>query len=184
MRQANRPFPALTAGDVMSRAAMVLPGGMSLAGAARLLTEQQLSLAPVVDALGRCVGVLSARDVLRWAAAREQEPAPHEGVWCDWQVVREEAPRRDEVRRHMAHDPLLVRRDTPLPAVTDALLSPRPRPVVVVDEERRPLGVITQRELLMVLAVTDRRARAETPTPALRDGQAPLRQLAQSSGVA
>jgi hypothetical protein len=85
MKRAESLFRALTAGDVMSRAVVVLPRGMSVAGAARLLSERQLSVAPVIDAPGRCVGVLAATDLLRWAAdgdrAGEEGPAPTECVW-------------------------------------------------------------------------------------------------------
>jgi CBS domain-containing protein len=68
------PIAALTAGDVMKGPVECLPRGMSLRAAAAVLRRSQLSGAPVVDEDGRCVGVLSAADVLRWA-----EEAPGEG---------------------------------------------------------------------------------------------------------
>ncbi len=182
MRQAEELFQALTAGEVMSRTVLVLPDGMSVVGAARLLLERRLSAAPVVDAPGRCVGVLSAADLLAWAAdearAGEGGPAPAECVWCDWQVVGDGPPRRDEVRRHMMRDPLLVSSDTRLAAVADALLT-RPRPVVVVDEMRRPLGVVSKIDLLAVLAPANWRPAAEPPAGGPADPRAPLRRPAQ-----
>ncbi len=160
MRRLKEFFRGLTAGDVMSRAAVVLTEGMSVAAAARLLLERRRSAAPVIDAPGRCVGVLAAADLLAWAAEEDRvgEGGPAAGcVWCDWQVVGEGSPRRDEVRRHMTHDPLLVTSETRLAAVADALLGPRPRPVVVVDEGRRPLGVVSRRGVLAALATASRR---------------------------
>src|SRR5687767_2759014 len=108
MRRVEPIFRALTAGDVMSRAVVVLPHRMSVAAAARLLLERQVRAAPVADGPGRCVGVLSAADLLRWAAegdrADEAGRASAECVWCDWQVVDEEPARRAEVRRYMTRD--------------------------------------------------------------------------------
>jgi CBS domain-containing protein len=66
---------ALTASDLMSRPVVVLPQHLSLRAAARLLFTAQLSGAPVVDAAGRCVGVLSTSDFVRWAAARDKGSA-------------------------------------------------------------------------------------------------------------
>jgi CBS domain-containing protein len=49
---------------------------MPLRDAARLLLQNQVSGAPVVDAQGKCVGVLSALDVLRLAGKREDATRP------------------------------------------------------------------------------------------------------------
>ena len=59
---------SLTAGDLMSRNVVVLASGMPLREAARLLLQNQIGGAPVVDAQGKCVGVFSAVDFLRFAA--------------------------------------------------------------------------------------------------------------------
>jgi predicted transcriptional regulator len=63
---------AVTARNLMTRPVEVIPQSMSLRSAARLLVRAGISGAPVVDAEGRCVGVLSASDIVRWA----QEAAP------------------------------------------------------------------------------------------------------------
>jgi CBS domain-containing protein len=165
-------FHALTAGDVMNRAGAILPRGMSMATAARFLLEDRARVAPVTDGPGRCVGVLSAADCLRWAAggrkADDEAGAPADCVWCDWQVVDEPAP-RDEVRQYMTRDPLLVRAETPLGEFADALLDPRPRPVIVVDEQRRPLGVVSSQGILATLASPDHRPAAGHPTSKRRE---------------
>jgi CBS domain-containing protein len=77
---------ALTAEDVMSRDVVTIPYQMALRDAARLLRRARVSGAPVVDEQGRCVGVLSAGDFLRWAD--EGCPGPAEGPdpTCSYQV--------------------------------------------------------------------------------------------------
>jgi len=73
----KKPTLALTATDVMSRAVLTIPRQMTLRDAARLLWRAGISAAPVVDEQGRCVGLLSAVDFLRWA--EEGCPAPGDG---------------------------------------------------------------------------------------------------------
>src|SRR3954466_947641 len=72
------PLLALTAQDVMSRDVVTIPRQMPLGDAARLLRRASVSGAPVVDERGRCVGVLSAADFLRWAeeGCPDAKPAP------------------------------------------------------------------------------------------------------------
>jgi CBS domain-containing protein len=90
---------------------------------------------------------------------------------------------RDEVRRHMTRDPLLVTADTRLAEIAEVLLDPR-RPVVVVDEERRPLGVVSSTDLLGALASAERRPEAGPPAVAPTDKRVRPRRLAQPSGRA
>src|SRR4051812_28532428 len=101
MKRTQQFFQSLTAGEVMNRAGVVLPHWMSVGTAARLLLEAQVRAAPVTDAQGKCVGVLSATDLLRWAADRaragERGPTPTESVWCDWQVLEKKPNQADEV---------------------------------------------------------------------------------------
>lgn len=79
--RATKPLSVLTAGDVMMRDLVTIPQSMSLPDAAHVLRQANVSGAPVVDAHGLCVGVLTAVDFLRWA----------EGLGSDTEKVR---PRR------------------------------------------------------------------------------------------
>lgn len=156
MRRAEKLFQALTANEVMSPAVVVLPHGMSFVTAARLLSARQLGMAPVIDTAGRCVGVLWAEDFLRWAAdggrANQAGDALPDSIWCDWQVVDVKVRQRDEVRRHMSRDPLLVTPHTRLAEIAEIFLDPHRRSVVVVDGERRPIGVVSGKDVLAALA--------------------------------
>src|SRR5438094_796018 len=59
-----------TVGDVMTSPAVTVAENTSLEHVAEQLTQQRIRRLPVVDADGRLVGVVSRRDVLRWAASR------------------------------------------------------------------------------------------------------------------
>ncbi len=143
---------------------------------------------PVTDTLGRCVGVLSVADILRWAAdgGRADVGGGSEAscVWSDWQVVGVQSAPHDEVRRHMTGDPLLVTPDTRLAEIARVLLDPGGRPVVVVDARRRPLGVVSSQDVLAALAPAERRPEAEPPAGAATDGRSPLRRSVQAPGRA
>jgi CBS domain-containing protein len=68
MRATTQAFFSLTAEDLMSRGVVTIPQESSLREAAQLLFKHHIGGAPVVDTAGRCVGVLSATDVVHWAA--------------------------------------------------------------------------------------------------------------------
>jgi len=76
----------LQAADLISRDVVTIPEKMSLRAAAHLLFQNQISGAPVVDANGRCIGVLCASDFIHWAAqgghGAEDVPLPA----CPYQV--------------------------------------------------------------------------------------------------
>jgi CBS domain-containing protein len=109
-----KPLLDLTAEDVLSRDVVTIPERMPLREAACLLRRAHVTGAPVVDEQGRCVGVLSAIDLIPWVeaggagagtAAGPLRPCPYqtEGPlltgeeatictlgWggCPWQVLR------------------------------------------------------------------------------------------------
>jgi predicted transcriptional regulator len=62
-----------TVGDVMTTPAVTVAETTGLEQVAGQLTQQRIRRLPVVDASGNLVGVVSRRDVLRWAASRVPE---------------------------------------------------------------------------------------------------------------
>jgi CBS domain-containing protein len=85
----RKPFPSLTAEDLMNRDVVTISAEMPLQAAAHLLSCEHISGAPVVDAQGKCVGVLSAIDFLHLAERRDDvtKPAsPPLPITCSFQV--------------------------------------------------------------------------------------------------
>ena len=84
---------ALTAGDIMTREVLQIPETMPLREAAHLLLLHQISGAPVVEAGGTCVGVISTLDLLRWANQCDQDTSaddiPHPRT-CLFQIKHRE----------------------------------------------------------------------------------------------
>ena len=54
----------------MTTPAVTVEESTTLEQVAEKLTQQRIRRVPVVDAAGNLVGVVSRRDVLRWAASR------------------------------------------------------------------------------------------------------------------
>jgi predicted transcriptional regulator len=59
-----------TVGEVMTAPALTVSASTGLERVAEMLTQQRIRRLPVVDGQGNLVGVVSRRDVLRWASSR------------------------------------------------------------------------------------------------------------------
>jgi CBS domain-containing protein len=207
MRATTKALLALTADDLMTRSLVRLSEEMPLRDAARLLLQNQIGGAPVVDKQGKCVGVLSAMDFLRLAEKRADVTKPtspplpitcsfqvkqrgsdgkeitlctlppgvcpiqvkQEGpegeklivcsqphcVLTDWQVVVVEELPTDEVRRFMTPNPVTVRPSISIRVLARMMIDAHIHRMIVVDEEQRPIGIVSSTDLLAALAYAD-----------------------------
>lgn len=137
----------LTAADVMRRGVLV-PQHMTLRRAARLMAEGRVGAAAVTDRRGRCAGLLLATALVRWLADGHPAGPQPASVWSEWQMSVPAVGNGDEVRRHMIPEPLTVPPDTPLPEVARLVLAERSGRAVVIDQQRRPLGIVSTADVL------------------------------------
>jgi CBS domain-containing protein len=72
MAATTSPLLALTASDLMNRDVVTISQDTPLRVAAELLFRRQVGEAAVADAAGRCVGLLSATDLIRWALGEDR----------------------------------------------------------------------------------------------------------------
>src|ERR1700692_3062900 len=122
MNSPRKPLFALTARDLMTPAVVTLPEEMRLPAAAGMLNRLQVSGAPVVDHHGRCTGVLSATDFMRWAendGAGEQESCGCYALGMGWQVIEVKELPHEEVRDHMTAGPVTVSPETSLAGMAE-----------------------------------------------------------------
>jgi len=139
-----------TAAEVMTPSVVTVTASTPLPEAAEIMARRRLKRLPVVDAAGALVGVVSRLDLLRTAAggfAREEAVAREMGLSGD-----------QPLSRVMRRDVPTVHPDTQLPEVFQAVVSTRLNRALVVDQDRRVVGLVTDAELL------------ERITPALRSG--------------
>ncbi|WP_424812481.1 CBS domain-containing protein [Roseococcus sp. YIM B11640] len=64
----------LTAADLMTSPAVTVPPAMPVTALARLLAERRISAAPVTDAEGSLLGIVTEADLLRRVAAEKDAP--------------------------------------------------------------------------------------------------------------
>lgn len=127
------PRPALAVGDAMTRDPIVLRSDDPLPDAARVLDEGHISGAPVVDARGTIVGVLSRTDLLHARATSR--------LWERWSGLRV---------RHVMHWPAVtVLATLSLDAAAALMERERVHRLVVVEPGRdRPIGVLSTTDLV------------------------------------
>jgi CBS domain-containing protein len=153
----TKPFLALTAADLMSRDVVMIPRAMSLRTAAHLLSESQVSGAPVVDETGECVGVVSTTDFMHWVGYGER------GAWrpvCSnpgcfhsaWQVVDVNDLPTDEVDAYMTTDPVTVSPGTPIAELAREMIDAHIHRIIVVDAKNLPIGVVSSTDVLAAVA--------------------------------
>jgi CBS domain-containing protein len=131
---------ATTVRDVMTAPAVTVRDTERLPAAARLMHDRGLKRLPVVDADGRLVGVLGRFDVLssiahgytaRTAPATHQLPQEHRTVS---EIMEVDVP--------------TVAATTALGEVLERLLASAVHEVIVVGDDRRPLGVVSEADIL------------------------------------
>ena len=163
----QKPFPLLTAEDLMSADVVVISQDIPLREAACLLAQSHISGAPVVDDHGRCVGMLSATDFVRWASeAGATDPVPADGWprFCsDWQMVDLEALPGNAVRHSMSADLVTAEPATPMTDLARRMIDAHIHRIVVLDEERRPVGLVTSTDILAAVAYGVRAERGCEP---------------------
>ncbi len=200
MGETGRRLSGLTAGDVMTRDVVQLPEELPLREAAAVLRRAQVNGAPVVNKEGRCVGVLSAADFMRWAEGGSLPAGQVSMPACPFQVkgrtlAGEEAlictlgegncplqvmrpmtggrhiavcmqcpgapgqPHQEPsdlpggpVRDFMTADVVTAAPQTPLPKLAQMMIDAHIHRIIVVDAERRPIGVVSSTDLLAALA--------------------------------
>jgi CBS domain-containing protein len=128
---------APTVGQLMSPDPIVVRDSAPADDAVRLLEENEISGLPVIDAEGTLVGMVSETDVLHARAT--------EHLWTRWATLRV---------RHLMHSPVLTA-DPQMPLEEAARLMQRAhvhRLVVVAEDQRTPIGVISTSDVVRALA--------------------------------
>jgi CBS domain-containing protein len=128
---------------------------MSLRTAAMVLSQARVSGAPVIDSQGACVGVISATDFLRRAKEDEQErfcEHPTACVCADWQMVETNTLPADTVATRMTRDPVMAAQETRIQEVARMMLDAHIHRVIILDEQLRPVGIVSSTDVLAALA--------------------------------
>jgi CBS-domain-containing membrane protein len=126
--------------DVMTPNPVTVVDGATVAAAADVMAHKRLKRLPVVASSGKLVGIVSRLDLLRTVAEvfptspEEPRATPLRGDLPLSRVMRKDVP--------------VVLRDTPVSEVLQAVVSSRLNRALVVDAERRVVGIVTDEEIL------------------------------------
>lgn len=167
MGTTSKPFLALTAADLMTTPVLTLPAETSLREAGRLLSQSNISGAPVVDTDGRCLGVLSSSDFVTWVGeggepGKEAETISFIAPWGE--VIKIEDSPDDEIRHYMTTPPVTIPTETCIGELAQKMVDAHIHRVLVVLDQHRPCGIVTSTDILAAVA----RAACETPRPRAR----------------
>jgi CBS domain-containing protein len=142
----------LRARDIMVPEPVCVEPSMTVRQLARVFEEHQISGAPVVDQEGRLVGIVSKTDLIRRCSEGTLDVPPA----YLFEVLSEQGADDADVipeplvcvEDFMTEDPLAVRPDTPAADIARAMFEGRFHRVVVVDDQRFPVGIVTSLDLL------------------------------------
>jgi CBS domain-containing protein len=118
--------------DVMSTPPITAEETMPIEEVAKKMFENNVSSVMVVDSTGRLVGIVTEKDVVSAVAIGK---------------IGSNLP----VARFMKENPITVTPDTPLDEVLEKMRRFNIRHLPVVDKDGKPIGMVSQRDLLDVV---------------------------------
>lgn len=152
---------SVLAREVMQTQVVTIEADASLLDAQRLFVEEEINGAPVVDADGRVIGVLSARDLLR-GAAEEQDTVLSEAHYYrdlaefsgpDWSNGPEDFQNRmasRKVSEVMTEGALTFPPDAPVEEIARTLRQNRIHRVLIA-EDGALVGIVSSFDLMALL---------------------------------
>ena len=154
----------LTAADIMQRDLVTVSLGDTLQDAMYQMTENHVTGLPVMDAKSRCVGLISASDILNYEQEHTEftseantDMARHFNVDTQrWESVRVTSFALEEfgevkVDEVMTRDLVAVARDTLVKDVAAKMLKDRIHRVLVLDENQRLYGIISSFDFVQLI---------------------------------
>ncbi|MCK8437250.1 CBS domain-containing protein [Streptomyces sp. D2-8] len=138
----------------------------------RLLTESDVTAAPVVDELDRPVGVVSEADLLRKSSAQTDPsglaPVPHPEAW---ERAKAEGARAEEL---MSAPAVCARPEWTVVEAARVMAAHNVKRLPVVDETDRLLGIVSRGDLLRIFLRRDDAIRDEIAGDVLRRTLGPV----------
>lgn len=153
-RTTMKSFLSLTAADLMSAPITTIPHDMLLRDAGHLLMNSNISGAPVVDAEGNCIGILSSSDFVSWADTGGEMPEKRTAVSfiAPWgEIIGLDACEGCLVSQYMTKDPVKVTRTTTVGEVAQIMIDAHIHRVLVANGSR-PCGIVSGTDIIAAVA--------------------------------
>ena len=164
MNSAIERLLSLRVSDVMNSPVTTISDVASMADAAQTLADAEITGAPVVDASGRCVGMLSATDFALRQRRLSQQGDLLAFAW-DREPAEDEAGRpvsintmsEDRVSEHMSPAVQTINKTASLINAARVMCREHIHRLIIVDEAEHPVGVVSSLDLVaaMIAAVEE-----------------------------
>jgi CBS domain-containing protein len=155
----------MTAADLMQRDVVTISRSETLRDALALMTENHVTGLPAMDEHSRCVGVVTATDILNFEQDHSEESTEANDDVArffnpdnqQWESIRFSAfaleefgeVRIDEV---MSSDLITVERSTPIKEVAERMIDEDVHRILVLDDEKRLYGIISAIDFVRLFA--------------------------------
>lgn len=146
----------LKAKDIMTKAVITVSPDMEIVHAAKILLENRINGAPVIDETGKLVGILCQSDLI---AQQKKLPIPSFFTFLDGLITLTSMKQMEKevqkiaavtVAQAMTPDPITVQPDTDIEAVA-ALMVDQSFHTIPVVEEGELLGIVGKEDILKTL---------------------------------
>ncbi|MBW2157743.1 MAG: CBS domain-containing protein [Deltaproteobacteria bacterium] len=146
----------LKAKDIMTRAVITVSPDMEIVNAAKILLENRINGAPVLDETGKLVGILCQSDLI---AQQKKLPIPSFFTFLDGLITLTSMKQLEKqvqkiaavtVAQAMTPNPVTVKPDTDIEAVA-ALMVDQSFHTIPVVEEGVLLGIVGKEDILKTL---------------------------------
>ena len=143
--------------DVMSKNVVTVGWGDMIHDVLELFVKEGVSALPVIDKKRRCVGMLSATDLMgmtRELVADLSDPTKTSEILRQWlsQPSSETGSGNKKVGQLMTAKVISVRPDVPLVEAARKMLDNRVHRLPVLDDDRQLLGIISTMDILAAFA--------------------------------
>jgi CBS-domain-containing membrane protein len=155
----------LTAADIMQHDVVTVMRSNTLRDAMSLLTENHVTGLPVMDEHSRCIGLVSATDILNFEQEHCEETEEgnsdvaqyYDPESEQWETIRLSAFALEEfgdvrVEQVMATELIWVERETTVRKVAAKMYEAGVHRVLVLDEEQRLYGIISSFDFVRLIA--------------------------------
>lgn len=167
MNTANQRLHSLHAEDIMSRDVVVVTANSTMSEAADILSERQISGAPVINEFGRCVGVLSGTDYVHSEASHlDSGVGPVSSPLTSVGRYQIEDVQHDLVRRHMTPAVQTIDKKCSLLQAARCMCAEHLHRLIVIDDNSVPVGVLTSLDLIAALVAA---VEGEQPPPSEKE---------------
>ena len=157
-------FDIVTAEDIMKRDVIAIGPHDSLRDALQMMTEHHISGLPVLDKKDKCLGIITASDILFYEQDEAEELSsvgtrlvpyydPETQKWHDIEVqgLLNELPEID-VKEVMSSNVISVKAKDSIKVVASLMRSHQVHRVIVLSEERKVLGIISAFDFVHLIA--------------------------------